>query len=147
VVPEAASCVSSLASSVLSSAGSYFGIGGSTKHTRSKRQELPAWLDNLLPKVSVFVGGGGSVGSGGPFAVPNSVSAVRSGAYISPKDTFQFSSENVNYDPVEKEIYLTLDFEWVPGKVEKLRDVGMGSIALDCGTFAFQPPKDKPVTY
>jgi hypothetical protein len=128
----------------------YFGANKGSKpsaHGHTKRQEIPSWLQGFLPKVSVFVGGGGSVGSGSAFAVSRSVSNVRSGAYVAPSDTFQVTSEIVNYDPVDKDIYITLDFEWVPGKVENLLDVGMGAIQLDCGTFAFQPPKDKPVTY
>jgi hypothetical protein len=122
------------------------GAGG---HSHSKRQEIPEWLAKILPKVSVFVGGGGQVGSGSAFAVPLSVSKVRSGAYISKSDTFQFASEIVNYDPVEKEIYLTLDFEWVPSKENELHDIGMGSVGLDCkaDAMSFKPPKDKPITY
>jgi hypothetical protein len=123
------------------------GAGGG--HAHSKRQEIPAWLAAFIPKMSVFVGGGGQVGSGSAFAVPETVSKVRSGAYISKSDTFQFSSEIVNYDPVEKEIYLTIDFEWVPGKVDQLHDIGMGSVGLDCkaDSMSFKPPKDKPITY
>jgi hypothetical protein len=123
--------------------------GGSAKSGKSsghsshnKRQN---WLSNLIPAVSVFVGGGGSVGSGNAFAVKDS--KIKSGAYVGQSDQFQFSSEIVNYDPVEKEVYLTLDFEWLPGKTPNLLNVGMGSISLNCTTFDFQPPKDRPITF
>ncbi len=122
--------------------------GATSAHgTHMKRQSLADTIASFLPKFAVLLGGGGSVGSGGAFAVSKSVSDVRSGAYVSAKDTFQFSSEIVNYDPVDKEIYLSLDFEWVPGKVDSLLEVGMGNVNLDCKTFDFQPPKDKPITY
>jgi hypothetical protein len=153
VMPEAAGCTGTFANSIASGGGNLFGFGGGLtsgsqgSHSHSKRQQVPAWLESLIPKSSVFVGGGGSVGSGSAFAVPTRVSDVRSGAYVGPKDTFQFSSEIINYDRVDKDIYLTLDFEWVPGKVENLHNVGMGSVGLDCGSFAFQPPKNKPITY
>jgi hypothetical protein len=101
----------------------------------------------LIPKTTIFLGGGGSVGSGSALAVSDKVSQVKSGAYVGPKDAFQFTAEVINYQPVEKDIYLTLDFEWVPGKVASLHDVGMGSIWLDCGGFEVKPPKDKPITF
>jgi hypothetical protein len=107
----------------------------------TKRQD---WLSSVMPAISVFVGGGGSVGSGNAFAVKDS--KVKSGAYIGQSDKFQFASEIVNYDPVEKEIYLTLDFEWVPGKTPGLLNVGMGSFTLNCTTWDFQPPKDRSIT-
>jgi hypothetical protein len=154
-VAPSSDCISKGLGSILGGSGGGFNfgslmggnsaVGGS--HSHSKRQEIPAWMQVFLPKIAVFVGGGGSVGSGSAFAVSNTVSEVRSGAYVAKGDTFQFSSEIINYDPVDKDIYLTLDFEWVPGKVNSLHDVGMGAVNLDCGTFAFQPPKDKPVTY
>jgi hypothetical protein len=116
-------------------------------HEHTKRQQLSGLLGNLMPKATIFIGGGGSVGSGSALAVPESVSHVKSGAYIGPKDLFQFTAEVINYEPVEKDIYLTIDFEWVPGKVENLHDVGMGSIWLDCAGFEVQPPKDRPITF
>jgi hypothetical protein len=107
-----------------------------------------SWLDNLMPAVAVFVGGDGSAGSGSAFAAKNS--PVKSGVYIAKSDSFQFSSEIVNYDKVEKDIYLTLDFEYVAGKIPGLLDVGMGALSVvDCFQPAgqFLPPKDKAKVY
>jgi hypothetical protein len=133
-------------------AGMFGGLMGMSKSSKpashaNARRQLSNPLSNLRPKATIFLGGGGSVGSGSALAVPDRVSRVKSGAYIGPKDAFQFTAEVINYEPVEKEIYVTLDFEWVPGKVADLLDVGMGSIWLDCGGFEVQPPKDKPITF
>lgn len=74
--------------------GSMGGMGGPKSaagaHGHMKRQ-FPASLMALLPKMAMFLGGGGSVGSGSGFAVPESVSKVKSGIYVSPKDTMQFT--------------------------------------------------------
>jgi hypothetical protein len=113
-----------------------------TGHSLSKRQD---WMMNLLPQYSVFVGGGGSVGSSSVFAVKNS--RFKSGAYVGPSDSFLYTSEVVNYDPVDKDVYLTLDFEWLPKKTKSLLNTGMGFVGLNCTSFAFQPPKNKPMTY
>jgi hypothetical protein len=98
--------------------------------------------------MSVFIGGGGSAGSGSAFAAKNT--NVKSGVYISPTDKFSFTAEIVNYDPKEKPIYLSLDYEWVPGKTPGLLEVGMGALnANGCNNLngMFFPPKDKPITY
>jgi hypothetical protein len=98
--------------------------------------------------MSVFVGGGGSAGSGNPFAVKGS--AVKSGFYMGKNDQMQVMAEVVNYDKVEKDIYVTLDYEYVKGRPEGTLDVGMGAISVDsCGgpTAGFSPPKDKPIIY
>ena len=115
-------------------------------HAHKKRQ-FSGPLSSIIPKVTIFLGGGGSVGSGSALAVPDRVNRVKSGAYVGPNDAFQFTAEDINYQPVEKEIFVTLDFEWVPGKVSNLHDVGMGSIWLDCGGFEVKPPKDRPITF
>jgi hypothetical protein len=103
---------------------------------------------NMSMMSAVFIGGGGSAGSGSSFAAKNT--NVKSGVYISPTDKFTFTAEIVNYDPKEKPIYLSLDYEWVPGKTPGLMDVGMGALnANGCGDLngLFIPPKDRPITY
>ena len=98
--------------------------------------------------VAAFLGGGGSEGSGSAFAAKNTT--VKSGVYISPSDKFTFMAELVNYDPKEKPIYLSLDYEWVPGKISGLLDVGMGVMsASSCDNLngLFIPPKDRSITY
>ena len=100
--------------------------------------------------MSVFVGGGGSMGSGNPFSARPG-SPVKSGYWIGKGGRMQLTSEIVNYDPVEKELYLTIDMEWTPGKASDMLDVGMGALAADaCADKEkgiLHPPKDKAVTY
>lgn len=100
--------------------------------------------------MSVFVGGGGSMGSGNPFSARPG-SEVKSGYWIGKGGRMQLTSEIVNYDPVEKELYLTLDIEWSPSKAEDMLDVGMGALSADsCGAKEkgiLHPPKDKPIVY
>jgi hypothetical protein len=121
----------------------------SSSHSRFKRQSgILSWLDSFMPAVAVFVGGGGSAGSGAAFAGKNS--DIKTGAFIGETDKFQVSSEIVNYDPKEKEIYISLDFEYVSGKSPGLMNVGMGALSVDdCSApmGLFQPPKGKAVTY
>jgi hypothetical protein len=98
----------------------------------------------------VFVGGGGSGGSGNPFSPP-SRSNVKSGYWIGKGNNMLFTSELVNYDPMEKEVYLTLDVEWSPGKDPQMLDVGMAAFTADaCDDkqkgFKY-PPKDRPIVY
>jgi hypothetical protein len=118
-------------------------------HGHSKREFI-----NMKSKrqfgMSVFIGGGGSVGSGNPFA-PRPGSNIKSGYWIGKGGNMQLTSELVNYDAKEKEIYLTLDVEWVPGKDPNMLDVGMGAISADkCADKEkgmLHPPKDKPIVY
>ncbi|KAF2399482.1 hypothetical protein EJ06DRAFT_53637 [Trichodelitschia bisporula] len=109
-------------------------------HSHSKRQL----------GLSVFIGGGGSVGSGNPFS-PRPGSNIRSGYWIGTSGNMQLTSELVNYDNSEKEIYLTLDVEWVPGKDPAMLDVGMGALSADrCEDKEkgiLHPPKDKAIVY
>lgn len=122
--------------------GAAGGMAGMS-HSRSKRAEAAG------PSLSVFVGGGGSVGSGNPFAPKGG--SVKSGYWIGPSGPMRLTSEIINYDKVAKEIYLTLDVEWIPGKASDLLDVGMGAISADrCDDKEkgiVHPPKDKAVTY
>jgi hypothetical protein len=108
--------------------------------TKSKRQFAVSW----------FIGGGGSGGSGNPFS-PRPGSSITSGYWIGGGGDMRLMSELVNYDPVEKDLYLTLDVEWTPGKDPKMLDVGMGVISVDgCSDKEvgfLHPPKDKAVVY
>lgn len=109
-------------------------------HTHTKRQL----------GMSIFVGGGGSVGSGNPFATRIG-SNIKSGYWIGSGGLMQLTSEIVNYDKFEKEIYLTLDIEWVPGKDPNMLDVGMGALSADKCTDKekgiLHPPKNKSIVY
>jgi hypothetical protein len=122
------------------------GFGSKGKGKSNGGSSMAGMMDSMMS--AVFIGGGGSAGSGSGFAAKNT--NVKSGVYISPSNKFMFSAEIVNYDPREKDIYLSLDYEWVPGKVPGLMDVGMGALsANDCNNLngLFIPPKDRPITY
>jgi hypothetical protein len=123
-------------------------MGGMSHSGHSKRNLL-----NVFTKrqgFSVFIGGGGSVGSGNPFS-PRPGSAIKSGYWIGKGGKMYLTSEIVNYDTVEKQIYLTIDIEWVPGKEAGMYDVGMGALSSDrCADKEkgmLHPPKDKSITY
>jgi hypothetical protein len=109
-----------------------------------------ALLKRQMGGFSVFIGGGGDVGSGNPFA-PKPGSSVKSGYYIHKSSAMQLTAEIVNYDPVAKNLYLTLDVEWVSGKTSDLLDVGMGALTADrCEDKEkgiVHPPKDRAINY
>lgn len=101
--------------------------------------------------MSVFLGGGGSVGSGNPFSARPGTSDVKAGYYIGAGNNMYLTSEIVNYDDKAKEIYLTIEMEWSQGKEPGMLDVGMGAISADsCADKErglLHPPKDKSVIY
>jgi hypothetical protein len=104
--------------------------------------------EKYMPAMAVFIGGGGSAGTGLPYMQKNS--NVNSGWYITKSDTFNFMAELVNYDKVEKEVYLSIDHEYLPGGQRGYLDAGMGSIAIDgCNItgLGFYPPADKAIEY
>ncbi|KAF1985247.1 hypothetical protein K402DRAFT_464570 [Aulographum hederae CBS 113979] len=96
--------------------------------------------------VSVFVGKGGedsaevfAASPGGP---------IKSGFYIGQQDKFAFTMEAVNYDDFEKDLYLSLDYEYLPGKAPGLLQVGKMTLDTEgCGSMAFHPPASGPITY
>ncbi|QDS72135.1 hypothetical protein FKW77_004102 [Venturia effusa] len=99
--------------------------------------------------VSVFVGKGNEVARS-VFAAANST--VKSGFYMSGKDKIYMTAEFVNYEPADRDIYVLLDYEYIPSVDGKrpadYMDVGMGAIAVDgCMVTALEPPKDKAISY
>jgi hypothetical protein len=48
--------------------------------------------------------------------------AIKSGYYIKPTDKFMLYSELMNMDPVEKHVYITGDFEYLPGRQKDYMD-------------------------
>jgi hypothetical protein len=127
-------------------------VGMTPKKAGSRRRSIGpfALLKRQMAGFSVFIGGGGDVGSGNPFA-PKPGSNVSSGYYIGKSSTMQLTAEIVNYDPVAKDLYLTLDVEWVSGKTSELLDVGMGALSAvrcdDKEKGIVHPPKDRAITY
>jgi hypothetical protein len=99
---------------------------------------------------SVFIGGGGAMGSGNPFSTRPDA-PIKAGYWVGPAGNMQLTSELVNYHKEAKDIYLTLDVEWSPGKEDNMYDVGMGALSADrCEDRErgiLHPPKDKPITY
>jgi hypothetical protein len=88
------------------------------------------------PAISVFVGQGDE-GSAMAFATKNS--PIKSGFWVSNKDTFNFVAEVINYDNVEKDVYLSLEYEYLPmpSRPKEYYDVGMGAINVSpCETIS-----------
>jgi hypothetical protein len=126
------------------------GAHGAHKRVASTRQHQKRQFAALGLQFSVFVGGGGDMGSGHPFA-PKTGGNVKSGYHIGKSSSFQLQAEVVNYDTIEKNLYLTLDVEWKAGKSSDLLDVGMGALTADrCDDKEkgiVHPPKDKAISY
>jgi hypothetical protein len=118
---------------------------GGHSHKKVKRQfgpEIEALMSNLLqtkagvetfvnamPPVSILIGGGDD-GSATRFAPPAG-SKIKTGFYVSPKNSMNLMAEVVNYDNKDKEIYITLDYEYIPNMPKKPADyyeVGMSAI-------------------
>ncbi|KAF2663440.1 hypothetical protein BT63DRAFT_461169 [Microthyrium microscopicum] len=118
-------------------------------------QPASSWASTLgsifaPPKVSIFVGKGNEA-QATLFAAPNTT--VKSGYYIGKTDQIYASAEIVNYKTYDREVYLSLDYEYVPGngkRPEGYMDVGMGAINIDACMNKFDlpdPPKNKSITY
>jgi hypothetical protein len=85
---------------------------------------------------AVFIGKGGEA-SATVFADPTK--SIKTGYAIGQKDRITVTMELINYDEVEKEIYLTLDYEYLPNAPIGYLDVGMGAINSDgCGAMAIR---------
>ena len=80
---------------------------------------------------SPFIVNGGD-GSSVEFAVrKNSGSNVKSG-YAIPKDaTMTFFLEEINYNDHPKDLFLSLDYEYLPKRPTGYMDMGMGAINFD----------------
>jgi hypothetical protein len=63
--------------------------------------------------------------------------SFKSGLYISKKDQISFMGELINYDNYTKDIYATLEYEYIPNMPTRPReyyDVGMYAINVSpCG--------------
>jgi len=65
------------------------------------------------------------------FASPDRTN-VESGYYISPNDHFMAQIEMINYEKVQKQIYLQFDYEYVKGKVGKESTMAILSTLGEC---------------
>lgn len=79
---------------------------------------------------SVFVGAGAE-GTENVFAANSTT--VKTGYYVQKQDKMLLQAEVVNYDPMAKDVYLSLEYEYIPhiGKEEGWLDVAMGAINVD----------------
>jgi hypothetical protein len=97
-----------------------------------QRRQLAGGSALFGPGMSVFVGKGNEAGHS-IFAASNST--VKSGFYVLGKDRMYMTAELVNYEPQDRDIYVMLDYEYIPSTDGKrpadYMDVGMGSIAVD----------------
>jgi len=118
----------------------------------------------FLPKVSVLIGQGDE-GSGLTFMSKGQ--KIKAGFYLDDKMTMNLMSEVINYKKVEQDIYVKVDYEYIPNMATREKDyydVGMGAINVapcesvnlsKCCDSAFPkcsdrtkvPPKDKPIKY
>lgn len=92
-------------------------------------------LSALIPKMSVFVGQGDEGTATSFFAKGSS---VKTGYFIGTKDTFSMLAEVVNYEKKEQEVYVTIDYEYipnVPARTKEWLEVGMGALTVTpCGS-------------
>jgi len=75
---------------------------------------------------------------------------IKSGFALGATDKISMTAELINYDKFKKEVYLTLEYEYVPNMKDHKDwyDVGMGAINVSpCGTMNLHPPPDKAAKY
>jgi hypothetical protein len=96
-------------------------------------EAIGSLMEKFMPSFSVFLAQGDE---GSPNAF-HGMGKVKSGFFLGTKDKINIMSEVINYDNVAKEIYLTLEYEYLP-KLEnrdEWYDVGQGAINVSpCGT-------------
>jgi hypothetical protein len=113
-----------------SGASPHAGMAG-MKH--AKRQG--GFLSALIPKMSVFIGQGDEGTATSFFAKGSS---VKTGYFIGKKDTFSMLAEVVNYEKKEQEVYVTIDYEYIPNMPSRPKEwyeVGMGALTVTpCGS-------------
>ena len=64
---------------------------------------------------------------------------VKTGYFVPKNTSMSMSMEIVNYDDVEKDVYLSLDYEYLPHRPDGYLDVSMGTINIDgCPGIAFR---------
>lgn len=112
--------------------GSHAGMAGMPPSLSRRQGGL---LNALIPKMSVFVGQGDE-GTATSFFAKGS--PVKTGFFIGTKDTFSMLAEVVNYEKKEQEVYVTIDYEYipnVPARTKEWLEVGMGALTVTpCGS-------------
>jgi hypothetical protein len=82
---------------------------------------------------SIFAGQGDE---GSPMSYATKNSDLKSGFWLGAKDTFAFMSEVVNYHNYEKDIYVSVEYEYLkmPVRPKDWYAVGMGALNTSpCG--------------
>jgi hypothetical protein len=88
---------------------------------------------SLFPAVSVFIAQGDENSPMNYFGM----NRIKSGFVIGKEDKISLMSEVINYKKVQQEVYLTLEYEYLPGPVDRkeTHDVGIGAINVNpCGS-------------
>lgn len=95
--------------------------------------EAMAGLAKLMPAISVFV----AQGDEGSATAYHGMNKIKSGFALGTDDKITMMAEVINYDKVAKEVYLSLDYEYVKKPVDRKEyyDVGQGAINVSpCST-------------
>jgi hypothetical protein len=109
-------------------------LGGGKSGSRGKG--LGKMTGGFMPSISVFIGQGDE-GSAMTFAAKHS--PIKSGFWIGDKDKFNVMSEVINYENAPKDVYITMEYEYIPmpSRPKEYYDVGMGAINVSpCGSIA-----------
>jgi hypothetical protein len=96
-------------------------------------EDVKGLMDKFMPAVSVFIGQGDE---NSPTSW-DGMNKIKSGFALGATDKISMTAELINYDKFKKEVYLTLEYEYVPNMKDHKDwyDVGMGAINVSpCGT-------------
>ena len=109
--------------------GGLLGSGGS----KLTPESLGGLVEKVTPAMSVFIAQGDE---GSPTSFEG-MNKIKSGFALGTEDKVNVVAEVINYDNVEKEVYMTLDYEYVPNMADHKEwyDVGQGAINVSpCDT-------------
>jgi len=93
---------------------------------------MPA-MAKFLPKASVFMAIGGD---GRDVLFTSKDRSVQSGYHLGSKDRMVAQAEVINYDAIDKEVYFSLDYEYLQGRPAGTLDVSLSAIDIS-GCFKF----------
>ncbi|KAF1817033.1 hypothetical protein P152DRAFT_478086 [Eremomyces bilateralis CBS 781.70] len=119
--------------------------GQSEGHSHGRKRQAPP--GSKIPPISILVGNGEDAS---PLVFASKDPSVKSGFYIGEEDKFGLMAEVINYDNHDKDVWFSVDIEYIEGPREPdYLDVGGGALNIDgCSRgLAFHPPADKAVSY
>ncbi|KAF1992051.1 hypothetical protein K402DRAFT_459245 [Aulographum hederae CBS 113979] len=87
----------------------------------------------------------GSGDDGAPMSYASSQpDVIKTGFYVGKEEKVMHSSEYVNYKDYPQDIYMTIDYEYIPGKPEGYSDALHSSFTVTgCGGAGYEPAKNK----